>query len=262
MPFPKPFLQGLDRVKFYDTTGMTYGNIYLNGELRVNKGRQFSGFKGYFLYCIFYKMPIATLLFLILATIQYFRKNLNRDWLQNEVFIFAPILFYLFFYNFGFNSNIGIRYIIVIFPMLYIFCGNLLKDWESIETKSKVVYLGLLVYLSISVASYYPHYLSYFNEFVWDRTKAYKYLADSNIDWGQNRWYLSQYLKTDNSSVVEPDIPTSGRIIVGVNNLVGIRHPQRFRWLRENFEPIGHITYSYLIFDVPESFCLECEKQR
>ncbi len=39
---------------------------------------------------------------------------------------------------------------------------------------------------------------------------------------------------------------------MAANDLVGIRDPERYRWLRENFAPIEHVGYSYLLFRVPE----------
>jgi len=40
--------------------------------------------------------------------------------------------------------------------------------------------------------------------------------------------------------------------MVDPNYLVGIGLPEKYRWLRENFEPVDHLYYSYLIFEVPE----------
>ena len=34
------------------------------------------------------------------------------------------------------------------------------------------------------------------------------------------------------------------------NWLVGVFAPEKFRWLRENFEPDGHIAYSYLVYRI------------
>ena len=107
------------------------------------------------------------------------------------------------------------------------------------------------MYLIVSTLSYFPHYLSYFNEIVWDRKQAYKLLADSNIDWGQDEWYLMEYKRKNSEIKVNPEFPTSGRIVVSVNNLVGVVvDPERYKWLRENFEPVDSIAYSYLIYDI------------
>jgi len=112
----------------------------------------------------------------------------------------------------------------------------------------------LAVYLVLSVLSYYPHYLSYFNELVWDRKKAYKILADSNIDWDQNKEYLARYLKKHPEVIVNPPGPTTGKILVRVNDLVGVSTgPEQYRWLREHYEPTAHVAYSYLIFDLSQA---------
>ena len=81
---------------------------------------------------------------------------------------------------------------------------------------------------------------------------AYKYLADSNLDWGQNREALERYLEQNPDIIWSPDEIVGGRILVDPNYLVGIGLPEKYRWLRENFEPDDHLFYSYLIFDVPE----------
>ena len=47
------------------------------------------------------------------------------------------------------------------------------------------------------------------------------------------------------------DIPAKA-LEVGVNDLIGLeRERDRYRWLRENFDPIDHIAYSLLVYDVP-----------
>ena len=117
----------------------------------------------------------------------------------------------------------------------------------------RVLYLTLLTYYTVSMLSYTPHYLSYFNELIGDRKNAYLYLADSNIDWGENEWYLQEYQKRHPASKVNPAEPTSGRIIVNINDLTGVdEDPKRYQWLRENFKPVDHVAYSYLVYDIPE----------
>ena len=50
---------------------------------------------------------------------------------------------------------------------------------------------------------------------------------------------------------MNPTRPTTGLIVVDVNHLVGVYKPERYRWLREHFEPVGHIAYSYLVYEIP-----------
>ena len=112
---------------------------------------------------------------------------------------------------------------------------------------------GLYIYLMVSVLSYFPHYLSYFNELVLNRKNAYKILADSNIDWGQSRYYLAEYIAEHPNVYIEPSSPVVGRIVVRINKLVGVTtSPNKYQWLRERCEPIGHIGYSLLVYDTSE----------
>jgi hypothetical protein len=107
----------------------------------------------------------------------------------------------------------------------------------------------------VSVLSYYPHYIAYFNELVWDRKIAYKILADSNLDWGQSRDDLEKYQEGHPEAVYSPGEIQAGQLVVSVNDLVGVTAagPQQYAWLRENFEPDGTIAYSYLIYNVSQN---------
>jgi len=249
VPVPYPYLQGLDMVKFHNDTGISFGNIYLLGKLKT-KGDHFEGFKGYFFYATLFKEPIAIQLFIVLSIITFILSRKKHYFLKNELFLLFPVLCFIVYFNFFFKAQIGIRFLLPIFPLLYIFCGNLFENWKAFNFKLKSIFIILLIYLMSSTLSYFPHYLSYFNEIAWDRKQAYKLLADSNIDWGQNQWYLWKYKKKNPEIKVNPDLPTSGRIVVSVNRLVGVFSPEKYRWLRENFEPGDHIAYSYLIYEV------------
>jgi hypothetical protein len=109
----------------------------------------------------------------------------------------------------------------------------------------------LTLYLVFSVLSYYPQYLAYFNELIWDRKTAYQYLSDSNLNWGQGKYYLQDYFSAHPDAVYEPEKIQSGLIIASPDDLVGVTDdPQKFAWLRENFKPVGTVAYVYLIYDV------------
>lgn len=248
VPAPYPYLQGLDAVMYRERTGFGYGSIYLLGQLhKVN------GFPGYFIVASLLKVPIATQIILLTALFVYGldRRRLRRLF-QDEIFLLLPVAFFFIYFNFFFNTQLGIRYYLVLFPLLYVFVGHVFQNWRDFPRKQRYASLFLAGYLAVSVASYYPHYLAYFNEFVWDRTKAYKYLADSNLDWGQSRDYLSEYMSAHPDAKYEPQKIKTGQIVVSVNDLLGISDisSAQFAWLRENFEPDDTIAYSYLVYDI------------
>jgi hypothetical protein len=170
---------------------------------------------------------------------------------REEIFLLIPILVYWIYFNFFFNAQIGIRHVLPVFTLATIFCGRFLAAPESKLRRYAAVIL--VAWAGISALSYYPHFISYFNEFVPDRKLAYRHLADSNLDWRGNEWYLAEYVRRHPGVIVDPRKPQAGRIVVPVNALVGVnRSPGEYRWLREHFTPVDHIAYSFLVYDVPK----------
>jgi hypothetical protein len=248
VPTPYPYLEGLDWVVQRERTGVGYGLIYLFGTL------QDKGFPGYYIIASLYKEPIATQLFVIAALITYFFNPEKRQafW-RNEIFLLLPVVFFTIYFNFFYNAQIGIRFYLVIFPLLFVFTGSLFSTWKEFHLWQKALSIGLMVYLLISVLSYYPYYIPYFNELAWDKTQTYKILADSNLDWGQSKSDIERYFEGHPNAKQPSTRPESGEFVVAVNRLVGIStDPQRFAWLRENFEPVGTVANSYLIYEISQ----------
>jgi hypothetical protein len=257
VPLPYPYLEGFDLVLKNEYTGASYGNIYLLGQIRPGD----EGFAGYYLIASLFKVPIASQLIYLLAIFFSIRNPQRRKtFFSDDVFLFVPVIFFALYYNFFFNAQIGIRYYLVIFPYLYIFSGYLFKDFNALPILKKTLALASMIYLAFSVFSYYPNFLAYFNEIVWDRLQAYRYLADSNIDWGQNSDELNEYLSAHPQAVYAPEKIQSGQIVVGVNQLTGIHgEPERYRWLWDNFQPVDSISYTYLIYQIsPDEIAQLC----
>ena len=247
VPVPYPYLQGLDWMRNTESTGNLAGNVYLLGQVSTLKG-----FPGYYFVASLLKVPIATQIILLLALFVFFTQKGRRENLRrNEIFLLIPVLFYAVYFNFFFNTQIGIRYFLPVFSLLYVFSGNLFTGWERFSFLQQAASFALLAYLCVSVFSYYPYHMSYFNEIVWDRKQSYKYLADSNIDWSQGKNELDQYMLEHPEAVYKPGKVRSGHLVVRVNDLVGVTtDPQEYAWLRDNFEPVGTIVYSYLIYKI------------
>jgi hypothetical protein len=252
LPLPVAYVQGLDLVKIEERMGQGFGNIYMAGKLRVNHhDGTLRGFPGYYFYAAFFKVPIATQVIFLVALFAYFwrRDQAASALRRQEVFLLVPMLLYWMYFNFFFNAQIGIRHVLPVFALGIIFCGRFLAKPES-KLRSCAAMI-LVIWVAASTLSYYPHFISYFNEFVLDRKMAYRHLADSNLDWGGNQWYLDNYVRRHPGTIVDPRKPQTGRIVVPVNALVGVnRDPNEYRWLREHFVPVGHVAHSFLIYDV------------
>jgi hypothetical protein len=255
LPLPVPYVQGLDLVKFEERMGQAWGNIYMAGQLRVNHhDGTLHGFPGYYFYAAFFKVPIAKQIIFLVALFGYFSRRgqpAARGLRREEIFLLVPILAYWIYFNFFFNAQIGIRHVLPVFALATIFCGRFLVAPESKLRRYTAVIL--VVWAAASALSYYPHFISYFNEFVPDRKLAYRHLADSNLDWRGNEWYLTEYINRHPGVIVDPRKPQAGRIVIPVNALVGVnRSPEEYKWLREHFTPVDHIAYSYLVYDVQQ----------
>ena len=262
VPVPYPYLEGLDWVLDRERTNTGFGGIYLLGELRFGKG-----FPGYYFIASLLKVPIATQIVLLAAFSVYLSDRDRREkFFSNEWFLLWLVLFYTIYFNFLYRAQIGIRYYLVVFPLLYVFAGGLFTNWRSFGWKQKWTVFTLSLYLIVSVISYFPYYISYFNEIIWDRKMAYRYLADSNLDWGQDALILSRF-RVEHPDVhrapEEPELLTeTTRYFVYVNQLVGItKDPQVYEWLRDNFEPVDMIAPSCLLFEItPEQMQDLCQR--
>ena len=177
-----------------------------------------------------------------------------------------PVLFYTIYFNFFYDTQVGIRYYLIVFPLLYVFAGSLFERWEEFPRAKRTVVFALGLYLLGSVLSYYPNYIGYFNEIVWNRLDAYRYLADSNLDWGQDDFAIKKYLARHPDVKEAPKhpgpIPATRRYYVRVNELVGVtRAPDDadYEWLRTYFRPTDRVGTSYLLFRITpeemESLC-------
>jgi hypothetical protein len=245
-PVPYPYLQGIDWGIANARQGV---NVYLLGQLGRG-GRPGEPFPEYYLVGWLFKVPLATQALVLAAAGACLGRWRRLELRRNEWTLLCPVLVYAVFFSFFNRLQIGLRHLLMVFPLLHVFAGSLVQEATPPRRTARWVIVGLVLYAAASVMSYYPHFLAYFNELVWDRKQAYRILADSNLDWGQSGWYLEQWLKRHPDAVVEPDSPEAGTIVVGVNWLTGVTGPDKYRWLREHFEPVGQVAYSYLVFKV------------
>jgi len=91
------------------------------------------------------------------------------------------------------TPNLGIRYLLPIYPFLFLIAARgVLWFWRKGEENIFFVWVlaGLFLWQTASVGFNFPHSLSYLNELVPPNRKLY-YLADSNLDWGQDLKRLS-----------------------------------------------------------------------
>jgi hypothetical protein len=251
VPLPYPFLQGLDMMKYSDDMGITYGNIYLLGELRRVHEPQFHNFKSYYAVALFFKEPIALQILFFLGLIWIWQNCCREGFLAGEGLLLAAAATLMVWESLFRKSQIGIRNILPALAIDIIIAGAAFSSIASMSRTKKLALGLLMLWLCLSTLSYYPHMIPYMNEWVFDRRLSYKILADSNLDWGQNSRLVDEFLKKNPDVVLNPDSPISGRVLVGTNRLVGIYPDHKpMLWL-SRYRPVAHVGYAHLLFVVP-----------
>ncbi|MBU2531058.1 MAG: hypothetical protein KKD35_08500, partial [Elusimicrobia bacterium] len=163
---------------------------------RVNDGRpsfvfghySMNGVLWYFPLAFLIKTPVFVLLSLALGFIAIAIKPQKK-----YIWIMIPFIFYALI-SITSRLQIGIRHILPLMPFICVIASIGVSEFY----KKKKVFLTLIFSLVLSfifLIKTHPFYLSHFNSIVGGSENGYKYLADSNLDWGQDVQELSRYLK-------------------------------------------------------------------
>jgi tetratricopeptide (TPR) repeat protein len=92
------------------------------------------------------------------------------------------------------NLNIGVRHILPMYPFLCVLIGGAVVKLANIDRQWAYVAGLLLAWHVVSASRAFPNYLAYSNEFWGGPADTYKYLTDSNTDWGQQLKDVKKYL--------------------------------------------------------------------
>ncbi len=181
------------------------------------------GWHKYFPIVYFIKEPLAWwgLVLITLLAISTQVKSLKLkvksagDWIRNHFDEFAMLLWLLIYWGVSINStlNIGVRHLLPTFPFTIILVsGQISKIGQRAKEQGKkliiiynlsiIILLGWFVYENLRV---FPYYLTYFNQTVGGPSGGYKYVVDSNVDWGQDLVRFSNWVKENNIPKIEFD---------------------------------------------------------
>ncbi len=165
----------------------------------------------YFPVAFALKTPLPTVLLALAALIGKPALTLRR-WAPLAVF---PLI-YLAATPFS-SVNIGYRHLLPVLPFLFVLAGRLgtqakaratlqAKACATVQAKAGATYSLLpapysllrtacLAWLALGTLRVSPHYLAFFNELAGGPAGGYRYLVDSNLDWGQNLWQLRDWMR-------------------------------------------------------------------
>jgi 4-amino-4-deoxy-L-arabinose transferase-like glycosyltransferase len=263
----KPYLQGISFQLARSSIGQ---DSFLMGEYSR------FGWWYYYFVAFFLKTPIPTIILFMVAMVSYCRAPKKQ--FVDGVFLLLPIsaFFLLFCIK---HQSIGLRYILPVYPFIFVFIGAV----PAIGNKIKYPVIILLLWQMISSFHVFPHYLAYFNEIIGGPGNGYKYLVDSNLDWGQDLKGLKKfmdkngidrislsYFGTDSPQrygikydwlpsdvLYNPDPgaslqrPAGQLIAISATNLQGmtLEDKNQFKWLQKH-KPLAKIGYSIFVYDI------------
>jgi 4-amino-4-deoxy-L-arabinose transferase-like glycosyltransferase len=157
------------------------------------------GWLSYYPVAFALKTPLPSLL-LILASLLFHRwgRPLGR---REVLFLLLPPAVILAAATYS-RTNIGLRYVLPIYPFLFVLAARLATlEWR--RTWMGPVVLGLpLLATTVSALRIAPHHLAYFNELAGGPAGGSRYLSDSNIDWGQDLKNLKDFLDREGVAMI------------------------------------------------------------
>lgn len=266
VPLPKDYVTGMDLQRIDFERKLL---SYFNGAWK--KG----GWWYYYLEALLIKVPLGTWLVAFVALYLSFSMRTHRTTWRDEFVLLAPAIVVLVLVSSQTGFSRYPRYLLPAFPFAFIWCA---KVGRTVEPRRLVVSSVAKLGLAWSIASSLwicPHSMSYFNELTGGPNGGSHYLLDSNIDWGQDVFYLKQWCDAHpeaqpmNMSVAFSPVPveyfglkntrlvtarrnakrqSTGWYAVSVHALFAPE--SRYKALREDFMPVAKAGYSIWIYHV------------
>jgi hypothetical protein len=190
VPLPREYIRGLDGQQWSVEQGETVN--YLNGRWSE------TGWWYYYLEAFLLKVPLPHLLLMGLGAVSVLLVRTER---RDGAWMMVTMgVVYWALHSFGSNKNIGLRYMLPIFPLCCILAGRSMLLVARFSGVARKVCVGVIVLLAAWGATeslrIFPDYLAYFNQAAGGPEGGPRYLLDSNIDWGQDLKGFADYLKT------------------------------------------------------------------
>ena len=223
MPLPANYIQGIDTQRLDFEKGFP---SYLRGQWSDH------GWWYYYLYALLIKTPLGTLgLFLLAICCTFFIKECNASW-RDEMVVILSGLVLLAFVSSQTGFSVHSRYVIPALPFFFIWISKVGRAMSWKRPMLSTIATMLLLWSVGSSLWVYPHSISYFNELAVvlptpkdveypsppETSKGLKgsiirlldagslngprHLLDSNIDWGQDIFYLERWCQA-NPNVTE-----------------------------------------------------------
>ncbi|HUI07357.1 MAG TPA: glycosyltransferase family 39 protein [Verrucomicrobiae bacterium] len=250
--------------RFFKGIALTLGQApresYLLGKWKEG------GWWYYFPLAFVLKTPVTFVILIVPALVLFLRRIRSADsleltaWLASAVYVASAMTS---------GINIGVRHLLPVFPMLSVGIGCAVARLNS--RRLQIIAIGLATGQALIALATYPLYIQYFSELVGGARNGYKYLIDSNYDWGQDANRLKKFLDKrqinhiyldyfgTQFSIEHLQIPNTrvdadgakhieqGTLVVSASELV---RPE-WAWLRESRQPVARVAETLFVYQFP-----------
>ena len=244
--------------------------FYLCGEVAAR------GWYHYFLVALGLKLPLGLVAAAALGL------GGRAPWGRRAVWLLVPPAVFFAAASYS-RVDLGVRVVLPAVAFLYVLAARLAAP-ECCRIARLLALGGCVAWAGVAAISAAPHQIAYFNELADGPAGGLRYVADSNVDWGQDLPQLKRYMDREWIDAVylsyfgtdwpeaygirfQP-LPGFGRVgtaggepipadaprhvlAISANNLLGIYLPDRdtFAWLRTR-PPTTILGGSIYIFDL------------
>lgn len=250
---------------YYYTKG--FGFVVNEGKNNHNPnliwGRLYEhGSKAYFIAAFLSKTTIAFIILTIASILLLQKKQAKKTYWQ---FLLIPLLIILIAMS-NSTKQLGIRYVLAIFPFLIIWISARITNAKLNSTTSnkysRYIIAMLLLANAISSAAAFPAYLTYYNEAIGQKN-GWKYFADNNTDWGQDFDKLVVYARCNPAVKIQYsgtndlkfyNLETKKANTACEKEMLAISAREvmlneKFKWLK-NYEPVQQIGNSIILYNI------------
>lgn len=144
----------------------------------------------YFPVTVLVKTPLPILFLFALALVT---AALWRKYKEQMVVALIPIAVFLLS-AMSSKINLGVRHVLPVYPFLIVLAAAAMGHYAARYKFAVPVCAALLVFQAASYAHSYPNEMAYANEAWGGPRNLYKYLGDSNVDWGQALYRVQDYV--------------------------------------------------------------------
>ena len=174
--------------------------VYFRGNVTTSAGPT------YFPIVYFIKEPLSWFALLLIALIAAFSKfKFQKPNIKEHVTEIAMLLWLAIYWFTSIRStlNIGVRHLMPIYPFIIILVsGQVAQLRHRVARWAVYILLACFTYANLSI---FPYYLTYFNHVAGGPTGGYRWVVDSNLDWGQDLKRFGRWTQDNNIKKIEFD---------------------------------------------------------